>query len=153
MKATKALALLAALLTLTVPVATAADTWAKPKPKGAISQILVVDDSSTLRQQLVIALKGQGFSVTEAVDGQDGLDQASKASFSVMIIDVNMPNMDGLTMVKNLRSAGVKTPIIMMSTEGSATTSAAAKAAGANGLVVKPFKSDLLVAAVMRLAR
>ncbi|CAB4761964.1 unannotated protein [freshwater metagenome] len=56
-------------------------------------------------------------------------------------------------MVKNLRSAGVKTPIIMLSTEGSATTAAAAKAAGANGLVVKPFKSDLLVAAVMKLAR
>ena len=91
--------------------------------------------------------------MTEAVDGQDGLDKASKASFSVMIIDVNMPNMDGLTMVKNLRSAGVKTPIIMLSTEGSATTAAAAKAAGANSLVVKPFKSDLLVAAVMKLAR
>jgi len=153
MKATKALALLAALLTLTVPVATAADAWAKPKPKGAISQILVVDDSSTVRQQVAMALSGQGFSVTEAGNGQEGLDKASKASFSVIIVDDIMPVMGGLTMVKNLRSAGVKTPIIMMSNEGSATTSAAVKAAGANGLVVKPFKPDLLVAAVMRLAR
>ena len=91
--------------------------------------------------------------MTEAVDGQEVLDKASKASFSVIITDLDMPRMDGLTLVKNLRSAGVKTPIIMLSTEGSATTSAAAKAAGANGLVVKPFKSDLLVAAVMKLAR
>lgn len=153
MKATKALALLAALLTLTVPVATAADAWAKPKPKGAISQILVVDDSASVRQQVAIALKGQGLSVTEAGNGQEGLDKASVASFSVIIADDRMPVMDGLTMVKNLRSSGVKTPIIMMSTESSATVSAAARAAGANGLVVKPFKADQLVAAVMRLAR
>lgn len=153
MKATKALALLAALLTLTVPVATAADAWAKPKPKGAISQILVVDDSAVVRQQVAIALKGQGLSVTEAGNGQEGLDKASMASFSVIIADDRMPVMDGLTMVKNLRSSGVKTPIIMMSTESSATVSAAARAAGANGLVVKPFKVDQLVAAVMRLAR
>ena len=126
MKATKAQALLAALRTLTVPVATAAHAWAKPK--GALSQIHVVDDSCSMRQQVGLRLKG-------------------------LIIDVNMPNMDGLTMVKNLRSAGAKTPVVMMSNEGSATTSAAAKAAGANGPVVKPFKPDQFVAAVMKLAR
>jgi two-component system chemotaxis response regulator CheY len=99
------------------------------------------------------ALKGQGFSVTEAANGQDGLDKASKASFSVIIADDMMPVMDGLTLVKNLRAAGVNTPIIMMSNEGSASPSAAVKAAGANGLVVKPFKLDQLFAAVMNLAR
>lgn len=152
MKATKALALLAALLTLTVPVATAADAWAKPKPKGALGQILVVDDSSSLRQQVGMALTSQGFSMTEAVDGQDGLDKASKASFNVIITDLDMPRMDGLTLVRNLRAAGVKTPIVVLSTRNSDALMSAVKAAGANGLVVKPFNAELLLTAVRKLA-
>jgi two-component system chemotaxis response regulator CheY len=148
MKATKASALLAALLTFTVPVATAADAWAKPKPKGALSQILVVDDAATVRQQVGIALNGQGYTMTEAFDGQDGLEKASKASFSVIVTDESMPVMGGLTMVKTLRAAGVKTPILMMSTTSCAALTAALKAAGANGCLPKPFDPNQLVTIV-----
>ena len=151
MKATKALALLAALLTLTVPVATAADAWAKPKPKGALSQILVVDDSLTVRQQVAVALQPFAFSTTEAVNGQDGLEKASKASFSVIVTGQQMPVMDGLTMVKKLRAAGVKTPILMMSNECSALT-AALRAAEANGCLAKPFDPNQLATIVVKFA-
>lgn len=152
MKATKALALLAALLTLAVPVATADDAWAKPKPKGALGQILVVDDSPSVRQQVGLALSQQGFTVTEASDGMEGLDKASKASFNVIITDLNMPRMDGLTLVSNVRAAGVKTPIVVLSTYSSDALRSALKAAGANGLVVKPFNAELLLTAVRKLA-
>ena len=91
--------------------------------------------------------------MTEAVDGQDGLDQASKASFSVMIIDVNMPNMDGLTFTRELSASEryERTPIMMLTTESSAEMKAQGKAAGLTGWMVKPFHPQTLLAVIGKL--
>ncbi len=99
-----------------------------------------------------MALTQAGFAVTEAVDGVDGL--AHVAGSAMVICDVNMPRMNGLEMLERLHAdpkyAGI--PVLMLTTEGQPSLVERAKKAGAKGWVIKPFKADLLVAAVKKIA-
>jgi len=111
------------------------------------ASILTVDDSASLRMAIRIALTGAGYAVTEAADGAEGLAKASATRFDLIVTDLNMPNMDGLAMIRALRQqpaqAGV--PIIFLTTESDADMKAQAKAAGATGWLVKPFQPDQLI--------
>jgi two-component system chemotaxis response regulator CheY len=117
-------------------------------------KVMIVDDSQTVRQQVGIALSQAGFEVIEAVDGEDGL-QKIKASVDVamVICDVNMPRMNGIDMLAQVKAdlRHVMLPIVMLTTEGQPDMMARAKQHGAKAWIVKPFKPDLLVAAVKKL--
>ena len=115
-----------------------------------MAQILAVDDSASIRQMVIFTLKGAGHTVTEANDGAQGLAKAKTAKFDVIISDVNMPNMDGLTMIRELRKLPQCkfTPILMLTTEAGGDKKAEGRAAGATGWIVKPFNPDKLLAVV-----
>jgi two-component system chemotaxis response regulator CheY len=119
-----------------------------------MAKILVVDDSSTVRTEVANYLKGKGYSVSEAVDGKDGLDKIkSDGELKLIISDVNMPNMDGLTMAEKVRS-DLKNPgvnIIMLTTENSPAMKERGKAAGIKGWIVKPFNGDAIAGAIGKL--
>ena len=103
--------------------------------------IMTVDDSSSIRQMVNFTLNEAGYSVIEAVDGQDALNKLSGASVNMIITDLNMPNMDGITLIKNVRAnAATKfLPIVMLTTESQADKKMQGKAAGATGWIVKTF--------------
>ncbi len=111
------------------------------------ASILTVDDSASLRMAIRIALTGAGYTVTEAADGAEGLAKATETRFDLIVTDLNMPNMDGLEMIRALRQqpaqAGV--PIIFLTTESDDSMKAEAKAAGATGWLVKPFQPEQLI--------
>ena len=114
-------------------------------------KLLIVDDSTMLRDMLSYALNDGGYSdVTEGVDGMDGLEKAKTTTYDLVITDVNMPNMDGLTLVDELRKLPQysKTPILVLTTERSDEMKSKGKAAGATGWIVKPFVPDQLLKAV-----
>lgn len=117
-------------------------------------KVLIVDDSPTVRQQVGTALKQGGFEIVEACDGADGLQKAeSDPTIGMAILDINMPRMDGLQMLEKLKSGG-RNPnlhVIMLTSEGQQSLIERAKKAGAKGWITKPFKADLLVAAVKKL--
>lgn len=117
-------------------------------------KILVVDDSPTIRQQVGVALGQAGFDVVEAVDGVDAFGKVAPA-ISMMICDINMPRMNGLELVEKLHDDArwASLPVVMLTTEGNPAHIARAKKAGAKGWIIKPFKADLLVATVQRLAK
>ena len=114
--------------------------------------ILAVDDSGSLRQMVAFSLKATGYDVVQAVDGQDGLDKAKEKTVDLVLTDQNMPIMDGLTLIKNLRELGSyqKVPILMLTTESSDEMKAKGKAAGANGWLVKPFDPKRLIEVVQK---
>jgi two-component system, chemotaxis family, chemotaxis protein CheY len=114
--------------------------------------ILAVDDSGSLRQMVAFSLKAAGYDVVQAVDGQDGLDKAKEKTVDLVLTDQNMPIMDGLTLIKNLRELGSyqKVPILMLTTESSDEMKAKGKAAGANGWLVKPFDPKRLIEVVQK---
>lgn len=120
-----------------------------------MANILVVDDSNSIRDMLSFTLKSANYEVVEAVDGIDGLDKAKEASFELVITDVNMPNMDGITLCKELRKlAQFKfVPILILTTESSAEMKTKGKEAGATGWLVKPFNPDKLIATIKRVIR
>ena len=115
--------------------------------------ILVVDDSASLRQVVGIALRGAGYNVIEACDGKDALAKLTGQKVHLMISDVNMPNMDGITFVKQVKQNPLYkfTPIVMLTTESAENKKAEGQAAGAKAWVVKPFKPDQLLGAVAKL--
>jgi len=116
-----------------------------------MAKLLIVDDSTMLRDMLNYALNEGGYpDVTEAVDGVDGLAKAKAADFDLIITDVNMPNMDGLTLIGELRKITQysKKPILVLTTERSDEMKARGKAAGATGWIVKPFVPDQLLKSV-----
>ena len=116
-----------------------------------MAKLLIVDDSTMLRDMLNYALTEGGYTdVTEAVDGVDGLAKAKAANFDLIITDVNMPNMDGLTLIGELRKVAQysKKPILVLTTERSDEMKAKGKGAGATGWIVKPFVPDQLLKAV-----
>lgn len=117
-----------------------------------MKRILAVDDSASMRQMVCFTLKKAGFDVTEAKDGVDALQIAKSASFDVVISDVNMPNMDGITLIKNLRGLpNYKfTPMLMLTTESGVDKKNEGKAAGATGWIVKPFNPDQLLAVIKK---
>jgi len=114
-------------------------------------KLLIVDDSTMLRDMLSYALNEGGYTdVTEAVDGVEGLEKAKQTTFDLIISDVNMPNMDGLTMVTEIRMLPqyAKTPILVLTTERGDDMKTKGKQAGATGWIVKPFVPDQLLKAV-----
>jgi len=114
-------------------------------------KLLIVDDSTMLRDMLSYALSEGGYSdVTEAIDGVDGLEKAKNTTYDLIITDVNMPNMDGITLVGELRklSQYEKAPILVLTTERGDEMKAKGKASGATGWIVKPFVPDQLLKAV-----
>jgi two-component system chemotaxis response regulator CheY len=115
--------------------------------------IMVVDDSSSVRQVVSITLKSAGYDVTEASDGKDALSKLTGQKVHLIISDVNMPNMDGITFVKEVKKlAHYKfTPIIMLTTESQESKKAEGQAAGARAWVVKPFQPAQMLAAVAKL--
>jgi two-component system chemotaxis response regulator CheY len=114
--------------------------------------ILAVDDSRSLRQMVVFSLRAAGYQVTEAEDGQDGLDKAKAQVFDLVLTDQNMPRMDGLALIKSLRllSRYQKVPILMLTTESSDEMKSKGRAAGANGWLVKPFDPQKLTEVVKK---
>ncbi len=114
--------------------------------------VLTVDDSASIRQMVSFTLKSAGYEVTEAVDGQDGLDKAKAKSYNLILSDQNMPRMDGLTLIKTLRTMPQykATPILMLTTESGDAMKTAGKAAGATGWLVKPFDPQKLIDVVKK---
>ena len=109
--------------------------------------ILSVDDSSTMRQMITFTLKGAGFDVLEAGDGLEALEVAKGKKLSLVITDVNMPRMDGITLVQRLRALPEFkfTPILVLTTESDASMKQKGKDAGATGWIVKPFSPEKLL--------
>lgn len=116
-------------------------------------KILIVDDSVSLRQVVNMSLKSAGYETVEACDGKDALSKLNGEKFHLIISDVNMPNMDGITFVKELKKlpAYKFTPVIMLTTETQDNIKQQGQAAGAKAWVVKPFKPEQMLAAVSKL--
>jgi len=115
--------------------------------------ILIVDDSASVRQVVTIALKGAGYDVIEGVDGKDALSKLKGQKVHLIISDVNMPNMDGITFVKEVKKLDAYkfTPIIMLTTESQEGKKQEGQAAGAKAWVVKPFQPAQMLSAVSKL--
>lgn len=115
--------------------------------------ILIVDDSASIRQVVGIALKGAGYDVIEATDGQNALNKLTGQRVHLIISDVNMPVMDGITFLKQIKTRPEYkfTPVIMLTTESAEGKKAQGQAAGAKAWVVKPFQPQQMLAAVSKL--
>ena len=117
-----------------------------------MAKILAVDDSASMRQMVSFTLKGAGHDVIEASDGVEALKLAQGQSVDLVLSDVNMPNMDGITLCKNLRQLGTYkfTPILMLTTESARDKKMEGKSAGATGWIVKPFNPDQLLTTIKK---
>jgi two-component system chemotaxis response regulator CheY len=117
-----------------------------------MASILIVDDSASMRQMVSFTLKGAGYEVDEAVDGADALRKAKGKSFNAVVTDVNMPNMDGIALIKELRALPSYkfTPLLMLTTESAADKKTEGKQAGATGWMVKPFNPEQLLATIKK---
>jgi two-component system chemotaxis response regulator CheY len=115
-------------------------------------RILTVDDSKTMRQMVSSTLRKAGFDVNEAEDGKKALTVLSAGRFDLIITDLNMPNMDGITLIKNVRAGSQHraVPILILTTESDGAKKADGKAAGATGWLVKPFSPEKLIELVHR---
>jgi two-component system chemotaxis response regulator CheY len=114
-------------------------------------KILIVDDSKMLRDMLAYALNEGGYEdITEAIDGLDGLNKATDIQHDLLIVDYNMPNMNGIDMIKEVKKLSnyKNIPIFMLTTESSESLKQEAKEAGATGWIKKPFVPDQLLKAV-----
>ncbi len=114
--------------------------------------IMTVDDSASVRQMVVFTLRQGGYEVIEAVDGRDGLSKLRGASCDMLITDLNMPILDGIGLIREVRRDPVyrTLPIVMLTTEAQEERKQEGKAAGATGWIVKPFKPEQLLAVVKR---
>ncbi|MCK4951459.1 MAG: response regulator [Gammaproteobacteria bacterium] len=117
-----------------------------------MASILTVDDSASMRQMIAMTLKGAGHDVQEACDGAEALKIAKANKFNLVVTDINMPNMDGIELTKELRSLPDYKfiPILTLTTESSADKKTEGKAAGATGWIVKPFNPEQLLATVTK---
>ncbi len=115
--------------------------------------IMIVDDSASIRTVVGIALRGEGYTVIEAINGQDALNKLTGQKVNLIISDVNMPIMDGITFVKQVKTMPAYrfTPIIMLTTESDEAKKREGQAAGAKAWVVKPFKPEQMLGAVQKL--
>jgi len=115
-------------------------------------KILAVDDSTSMRQMVAFTLKGAGYEVVEAADGVEALEAAKKDVFNLVITDVNMPNMDGIELIRQLRGLTdyKYVPMLMLTTESATDKKSQGKSAGATGWIVKPFDPDQLLATIQR---
>lgn len=117
-----------------------------------MTKILAVDDSASMRQMVTFTLTGAGYQVKDAADGKQALDIAKQEQFDVVVSDVNMPVMDGITLIQELRKLPQykSTPLLMLTTESSSDKKMAGKQAGATGWIVKPFNPDKLLKTIAR---
>lgn len=115
--------------------------------------IMIVDDSASVRQLVGMVLRGQGYTVLEACDGREALARLEGERVHLVISDVNMPNLDGIGFVRELkqRPAHRFTPVLMLTTESEQEKKQAGQQAGARAWMVKPFKPDQLLGAVQKL--
>jgi two-component system chemotaxis response regulator CheY len=113
-------------------------------------RVMTVDDSATVRQVLKMTLEGAGYEVLQAVDGVDALRKLANESVDMLVTDLNMPNMDGITLIREVRrDPGNRfLPIVMLTTESQPEKKHEGKSAGASGWIVKPFKPEQLLAVV-----
>jgi two-component system chemotaxis response regulator CheY len=114
--------------------------------------IMTVDDSASVRQMVSFTLKQAGYQVVEAVDGRDALLKLNGSAVHMMLTDLNMPNMDGIELIRQVRanSSSKFIPIVMLTTESQMEKKQAGKEAGATGWIVKPFKPEQLLAVVKK---
>lgn len=116
---------------------------------------LVVDDSTSMRQMISFTLKEAGFDVIEGDNGQAALTNVAGKAVDVVVTDLNMPVMDGMTLIKELRAKPEFkfTPILMLTTESQDTKKQEGKAAGATGWIVKPFVPEQLMQVINKVVR
>ncbi len=114
--------------------------------------IMTVDDSASVRQMVTFTLKGAGYDVVEAVDGKDALSKLNSKPINMIVTDLNMPNLDGLGLIRGVRSSPTHKfiPIIMLTTESQEARKLEGKSAGATGWIVKPFKPEQLISVVKK---
>lgn len=114
--------------------------------------IMTVDDSASVRQMVSFTLKEAGYEVVEAVDGKDALAKLNGKSVHMVITDLNMPNLDGIGLIREVRVNPVYKfiPIVMLTTESQDSKKQEGKAAGATGWIVKPFKPEQLITVVKK---
>ena len=114
--------------------------------------IMTADDSASIRQMVSFTLKGAGYDVVEAVDGKDALAKLGGTAIHMLITDLNMPNLDGIGLIREVRAkpAFKFIPIIMLTTESQDSKKQEGKSAGATGWIVKPFKPEQLLAVVKK---
>ncbi len=115
-------------------------------------RIMVVDDSASMRQMINFTLSSAGYYVVEAVDGEDALTKLNGEPVHMIIADINMPNMDGISLIKKVR-ADIDhkfTPIIVLTTESRNALKQEGKSAGATGWIVKPFTPDQLISVLKK---
>ncbi len=114
--------------------------------------IMTVDDSASVRQMVSFTLKEAGYETIEACDGRDALSKSSGVTLHMVVTDLNMPNMDGIELIRQLRASAAHkfVPIIMLTTESQNEKKMEGKSAGATGWIVKPFKPEQLVSVVKK---
>lgn len=115
--------------------------------------IMIVDDSASLRQVVKITLEKLGYDIIEAKDGQEAVDKAKGKKINLVITDLNMPVMDGITFIKELKKLSEHkfTPVMMLTTESQQAKMMEGKAAGAKAWLVKPFKPEQMLVALEKL--
>jgi two-component system chemotaxis response regulator CheY len=114
--------------------------------------ILVVDDSASMRLLVTETLTRAGYDTVEATNGVEGLARARRRDVAGIVCDIHMPRMNGIEMVEQLRAENLDVPVMMLTTEGQIALIQRAKMAGAKSWMVKPFKPELLVKAVNKIA-
>ena len=114
--------------------------------------VLIVDDSASMRQLVGFALKSAGYEVVIAVHGKDALEKVNGTKVDMVVTDLNMPEMDGIELIKQLRAkpSNKFTPIVMLTTESQEAKKQEGKLAGASGWIVKPFKPEQLIETIKR---
>lgn len=115
-------------------------------------RILIVDDSASVRQVQRHVLSGAGYEVVEATDGKEALAQLGKEAVNLILTDLNMPNLDGLGLIRAVRSDAAHrlTPVVIITTESQEAKKVEARSAGATGWIVKPFTPEQLIGVVKR---
>ena len=113
---------------------------------------MTVDDSASVRQMVSFTLREAGYEVIEACDGEDALKKIGGKNINLIVTDLNMPNMDGIELIRNIRQSAVNkfVPIIMLTTESQNEKKLEGKSAGATGWIVKPFKPEQLLAVIKK---
>ena len=113
---------------------------------------MTADDSASMREMITFTLKNAGYQIVEAVDGSDALAKVAGVSVQMLITDLNMPNMDGIELIRQVRALPQYKyiPIIMLTTESQDAKKQAGRTAGASGWIVKPFRSEQLVMVVKK---
>ena len=120
-----------------------------------MARILAVDDSPSMRRMVSVTLAGAGHSVEQAGDGCEALAAAQREVFDLVVTDVNMPNMDGITLVQQLRALSQYkfVPVLILTTEATTERKNQGRQAGATGWLVKPFNPEKLLAVISQVVR